>query len=185
MLTVQVKNTDVVFRALARSDWVLLQKWLAAPHVAAWWNERFDLASIEATYGPRIDGQVPMFTYLIHHMGVPIGWVQWYRWRDFPEHAMQLGAAPRSAGIDLAIGDLALTGRGLGATAIREFGRNYIFAHRDLETIVADPAVTNLRSVGAFLKAGFTIVNTVQLPGEAFQRRVVRLDRGAEGRRQR
>ena len=41
------------FRELGRSDFPLLQKWLAAPHVAAWWNERFDLASLEAKYGPR------------------------------------------------------------------------------------------------------------------------------------
>jgi RimJ/RimL family protein N-acetyltransferase len=56
---------------------------------------------------------------------------------------------------------------------------NYIFAHDDVDAIVADPSATNTRSVGAFRKAGFNIVATVQLSDEAFARRVVRLDRGA------
>ena len=49
-----------------------------------------------------------------------------------------------------------------------------------MAAIVADPEVNNLRSVGAFKKAGFSIVNTVQLAGEGFERHVVRLDRVEE-----
>jgi hypothetical protein len=40
-----------------------------------------------------------------------------------------------------------MTGRGLGPAVIREFGTNYIFANSDLRAIVADPSVSNLRSV--------------------------------------
>jgi aminoglycoside 6'-N-acetyltransferase len=168
----------VSFRSLARSDFPLLQKWLAEPHVTAWWNEPYDLASLEARYAPVIDRHEAVYVDLIEHERVPIGWIQWYRWRDFPDHANRLGADPCSAGIDLAIGEIDRTGRGLGSAAIREFAASYIFANNDVCAIVADPAVANLRSVGAFKKAGFQIVNTVRLPGEAFERHVVRLDRG-------
>jgi len=166
------------FRELGRSDLPLLQKWLAAPHVAVWWNERFDLASLEAKYGPAIDGSEPIHLYLIQVEGAPIGWIQWYRWRDFPEHAIHVSADPLSAGIDLAIGDIEMIGRGLGPAIIREFGTNYIFADNDIGAIVADPSTRNKRSVGAFRKAGFNIVDTVQLPDEAFERHIVRVDRG-------
>jgi aminoglycoside 6'-N-acetyltransferase len=145
--------------------------------VAIWWNEHFDLASLEAKYGPGIDGSEPIHVYLIQFEGVPIGWIQWYRWRDFPEHAIRLGADHRSAGIDLAIGETEMTGRGLGPAVIREFGTNYIFANGDLDAIVADPSVSNLHSVSAFKKAGFRIVSTAHLVDEAFERHVVRLDR--------
>ena len=131
-----------------------LHKWLVAPHVAVWWNEPFDLVSLEARYGPRIDGSEPIHVYLTQFEGAPIGWIQWYRWRDFPEHAIQLGADYGSAGIDLAIGEFKMTGRGLGPAVIREFGTNYIFVHRDLDAIIADPSVSNLNSVSAFKKAG-------------------------------
>jgi aminoglycoside 6'-N-acetyltransferase len=154
-----------------------MRKWLAAPHVAVWWNEPFDLASLEARYGPRIDGREPVQVYLIQFERVPIGWIQWYRWRDFPAHAIQLGADDRSAGMDLAIGEVDMTCRGLGPAVIREFGMTYIFPDSDLGAIVADPAVSNLPSVSAFRKAGFRVAGTVQLVDEAFERFVVRLDR--------
>ena len=70
-----------------------------------------------------------------------------------------------------------MTGRGLGPTVIREFGANYIFINADICAIVADPATNNLRSVRAFQKADFKIVNTVRLEDEAFERHVARLDR--------
>ena len=175
-----VGQSIISFRQLGRSDFPLLQKWLAAPHVAVWWNERFDLASLEAKYGPAIDGNEPIHVYLIQVEGAPIGWIQWYRWRDFPKHAIQVGADPMSAGIDLALGDIEMTGRGLGPAAIREFCTKRIFTNGDVQAIVADPSTRNTRSVSAFRKAGFNIVDTVQLVDEAFERSVVRLDRGTD-----
>ena len=172
-------NSRVIkFRRLERSDFPLLQKWLAAPHVAVWWNERCDLSSVEAKYGPGIDGREPIYFYAIEHSAAPVGWIQWYRWRDFAAHASQLGADASSAGIDLAIGESEMTARGLGPVIMREFAEKHIFANRDVGAIVADPAATNLPSVSAFKKAGFTIVKTVRLRDEAFDRHVVRLDRG-------
>ena len=162
------------FRELGRSDFPLLQKWLAAPHVAVWWNEAFDLESLETHYGPAIDGREPVYLYVIQHDSAPIGWIQWYRWRDFPEHASRLEAGDTSAGIDLAIGEVEMTGRGLGPAVITEFGRNYIFSHDDIDAIVADPAAGNARSVRAFRNAGFEIVKTIQLSDEDFERHVVR-----------
>ena len=35
------------FRPLGRSDFPLLQQWLSAPHVDAWWREGLDLAGVE------------------------------------------------------------------------------------------------------------------------------------------
>jgi aminoglycoside 6'-N-acetyltransferase len=170
-------DRPISFRPLGRSDFPLLQKWLAAAHVAVWWNERFDLDSLEAKYGPSIDGSHPVHVYLILRGGGPIGWIQWYRWRDFPEHALQLGAEGGTAGIDLAIGEIEWTGRGLGSAAIREFGESYIFADGEVSAIIADPSRSNLPSVSAFRKAGFTVIKTVQLVDEPFERHVVRLDR--------
>jgi len=167
----------LAFRPLSRSHFPLLQRWLAAPHVAAWWNDPFDLPSLEAHYGPCIDGNEPVHVHVIEVDRVPIGWFQWYRWRDFPAHANQLSADNSSAGIDLAIGEIDRTGQGLGPAIIQQFAADHIFPNPDMAAIVADPEVHNLRSVRAFRKAVFSIVNTVQLAGEAFERHVVRLER--------
>lgn len=169
-------ESRVSFRPLARSDYAHLQRWLAAPHVAMWWNERFDLLSVEAKYGAAIDGRDPIHVYVIQLDGVPIGWIQWYRWRDFPEHAVHLGADVHCAGVDLAIGEVERTGAGLGPTILSEFSKNYIFVNSEINAIVADPATANRGSVRAFEKAGFRIARTVQLPAEGFDRAVVRWD---------
>lgn len=135
------------------------------------------MPSIEAKYGPGIDGTEPVHVYVIERGTALIGWIQWYRWRDYPEHANQLGSDASSAGMDLAIGEIEMIGRGLGPLIIREFTTHYIFVDEDVNAIVADPATNNLRSIGAFKKAGFSIVKTVRLDNESFDRQVVRLDR--------
>jgi|SRR5580658_7360656 aminoglycoside 6'-N-acetyltransferase len=170
-------QTPISFRPLGRSDFPLLQEWLSAPHVVAWWHEPLDLASVTAKYGPRVDGTEPTRVFVIEHAGRPIGWIQWYLWSDYPEHAVQLGAELSSAGIDLAIGELAMTGLGLGPVAIREFLRQIVFADASVSAVITDPEESNLGSLRAFQKAGFTVTSTAQLAGEKFNRRVVRMDR--------
>lgn len=147
------------------------------PHIASWWNERADLASIEAKYGPRIDGIEPTHVFLILTEGEPIGWIQWYSWADYPTHARQLGAEPCSAGIDLAIGRFDRVGNGLGPLAIRSFLSEIVFSNPSVCAVVADPEEANVRSGRAFEKAGFEGTNTIQLANEACWRRVVRIER--------
>lgn len=170
-------HSSISFRPPEQSDFPLLQKWLAAPHVAVWWKERLDLPSVEAKYGPRVDGTEPTHVFVIEQVGRPIGWIQWYLWADYPEHARQLGAAPSSAGIDLAIGEVKMTGLGLGPVTIREFTKQFVFVNPAVRAVVTDPEESNLRSWGAFKKAGFRLVKIVQLAGEESKRQVLRLDR--------
>ena len=144
------------------------------PHVDAWWHERLDLAGLEAKYGPRIDGHEPTHVFVIEHRAQPIGFIQWYRWADYADHAALLGAEADTAGIDLAIGAPEETGRGLGPLAIRSFLDQVVFAERDLTACVSDPETENTRSLRAFEKAGFVQLRTVQLPGEPRSRTVVR-----------
>jgi aminoglycoside 6'-N-acetyltransferase len=170
-------QASISFRPLRRSDFPLLQEWLSAPHVAAWWHEPLDLAGIHAKYGPRVDGTEPTHVFVIEHAGRPVGWIQWYLWSDYAKHALQLGAELSSAGIDLAIGELKMTGLGLGTVAIRQFLRQTVFADPSLSAVITDPEDANFASLRAFQKAGFTVTSTVQLAGENFNRRVVRMDR--------
>jgi aminoglycoside 6'-N-acetyltransferase len=167
----------ISFRALRRSDLPLLERWLSEPHVEAWWHTPLDLATLHEKYGPRIDGIEPTHVYVIEYDERSIGWIQWYRWSDYPGHASQLGAPPDAAGIDLAIGEPEMLGRGLGAHAIRRFVENVVFVDRAITACVSDPDERNVRSLRAFEKAGFIAVRSVRLAGEQTTRRVVRLER--------
>ncbi len=143
----------------------------------AWWREPLDLVGVHSKYGPRVDGTERTHVFVIKHNGRPVGWIQWYRWSVYPEHAQQLGAEAGSAGIDLAIGEPAMTGLGLGPAALCEFIKQMVFAEPGIEAIVTDPEEDNLRSLRAFEKAGFSVAKTVQLRGESYLRRVLRLER--------
>jgi RimJ/RimL family protein N-acetyltransferase len=170
-----MKAMPVSFRPLERPDLTLLQRWLSAPHVCAWWREPLDLCRLEQRYGPRIDGIEKTHVFIIEHEAQPIGWIQWYRWSDYPEHAAQLMAEPDTAGIDLAIGDVASTGIGLGPIAIRDFIARVVSGDPSVSAVVADPEERNSRSCRAFEKAGFIATATVELRGESVRRRVMRL----------
>jgi hypothetical protein len=115
----------------------------------------------------------------MEHDGQAVGWIQWYLWSDYPDHALQLEAEPLSAGIDLAIGEIGMMGLGLGPIAIREFLRQIVFAGAKVHAVITDPAEANLRSLRAFEKAGFTVTKQVQLSGETFKRLVVRANRAS------
>jgi aminoglycoside 6'-N-acetyltransferase len=169
----------VSFRPLARTDFSLLQRWLVEPHVLIWWREPLDRAGVHAKYGPRVDGTDPTHVFLIVVDGRSIGWIQWYRWSDYSAHALELGADMESAGMDLAIGERSMMGKGLGSDVIRQFIDEIIFVDSGIRSVVTDPQENNLRSLHAFEKAGFTIGQKVKLTGENFQRCVVRLDRPA------
>ena len=56
----------VALRSLARTDFPLLGTWLAAPHVARWWSDPGDPASLEARYGPTVDGDDPTEVFVRH-----------------------------------------------------------------------------------------------------------------------
>ena len=168
---------SISFRPLGRSDFPLLQRWLAQPHVVQWWHEPLDLAGVEAKYGPRVDGTEPTHVFVIEDSRRPVGWIQWYWWADYPRHARQLGADMTSAGIDLAIGELEMIGRGLGPNAIRQFLEQIVWVDPAINAVVTDPEENNLQSLRAFQKAGFTVIQKVKLEGEAFRRCVVCLKR--------
>lgn len=165
------------FRPLTRSDFSLLQQWLTEPHIDEWWHQALDLADMEVKYGPRVDGVEPTYLFIIFVGEKPIGWIQWYRWADYLEHALKLGAPIDTAGIDLAIGQKELIGQGLGSMIITEFVNRIVFTNSDISAVVSDPEENNTRSIRAFEKAGFVTTRVLQPPGEAVTRRVVTLAR--------
>lgn len=168
---------ELAFRPLAASDLPLLAHWLRHPHVDRWWHGPQDMPAVRAKYLPRIDGTEPTHVFVFDLGAVPVGWIQWARWADYPQHAVQLGAALDMAGLDLAIGELELLGRGLGPRVIRAFLERIVFADPAIAGCVTDPQSANQRSLRAFEKAGFTRGAVVQLQGEPYTREVVRRDR--------
>ncbi|HTC52088.1 MAG TPA: GNAT family N-acetyltransferase [Steroidobacteraceae bacterium] len=179
-MSVASPMSQVAWRALGSCDFPLLQKWLSAPHVDAWWHQPLDLSGVAQKYRPRIEGSEPVHVFIIEHASQPIGWIQWYRWSDYPEHAAQLKAEAGAVGLDLAIGEVSAIGKGLGSRVIRQFALWLAATEADITAIVTDVEERNVRSCRAFEKAGFIPLGTLQLKTERVRRRVMHLSlRGA------
>jgi aminoglycoside 6'-N-acetyltransferase len=164
------------FRALRSADFPLLQRWLSEPHVNAWWHQPVDLDVVANKYAARIDGTEPTHVYIIETGSDPIGFIQWYRWSDYPEHGVQLGAHQQAAGVDLAIGEPARIGLGIGPQIIRAFLESCVWPQPGITAIVVDVDARNARSLRAFEKVGFFRAATIRLEGEDCERHVLRLE---------
>jgi aminoglycoside 6'-N-acetyltransferase len=153
-------STTVAFRPLSREDLPLVSRWLATPYVARWWTDRSDPASVEAKYGPRIDGEVPTEVFVIVANQMPIGLIQRYRTRDHPDWQHTLSATGavegETAGIDYLIGEAEMVGRGVGTRAIREFTKLLFKEYADVESVIVAPQQANPPSWRALESSGYT-----------------------------
>ena len=166
---------------MQREDFATLAAWLAAPHVAKWWQSPATIEYVEEHYGPSVDGLDPTEHFIIEADGQPIGMVQRYLLDDYPAwaNAVGIGAA---AGIDYLIGEVEFTGKGLGSRVIEQFAEGVLGRYPGVTAIVAAPQQANDASWRALERAGFDRVGranwsqtTLRMPG---RRTSIRLRRG-------
>ena len=163
-----------VFRALQKSDYPLIAAWLAEPHVAARWREQADVAHVAAMYDASVEGREPAYVFVIEHDRHLIGWVQWFRWSDYPQDGEQMGVNAGAAGLDLAIGEASQIARGLGPAIIGAFIKTVVGADPTINCVITDIDADNVRSLRAFAKAGFRPAGSVEADDK--RRTIVRLD---------
>jgi len=153
----------VSFAPLAAADLPLLHAWLNASHVIAGYSRVHTTPEdVAAKYGPRIAGTDPIRSYIASVAGRPLGYVQVYRVADFPDDAAVAGEYAHAMAIDVLIGEVEYTGRGLGPRVIAAAVAELVFATSDADCCVATPRADNTASLRAFAKAGFTLVRSIR-----------------------
>jgi aminoglycoside 6'-N-acetyltransferase len=138
-------------------DLPLLFHWLQQEHVRRWWDEHPTFESVVEEYLPAIDGREPTDTYVILQGDRPIGFIQTYLVVDYPEWAAAIGEGGGVAAIDLLIGEVEATGRGVGTEAIGRFVADVVFDRPETTACTADVDLENAASLRAFEKAGFSV----------------------------
>ncbi len=155
-----------------------LHEWLQRPHVRRWFREGGTYEDVFEHYLPAIEGTYPTDHYFVLLDGRPVGWLQTYVVLDHPAYAELIGISdPATAGVDILIGEVELTGRGLGSEVLRRFVADVVFARPETTSCVADPDARNIASLRAFEKAGFRQVKSVVEPEDGQTHALVRLDR--------
>ncbi len=179
----------VSFRPLTRADLPQLRDWLNEPHVAAWWGvgtgpdgiggagaDAATLEQVAAEFDDPIEGRDSTRCFVIVVGGTAVGLIQWYRLRDEPDYAAEIGEAD-GAGVDLLIGDPDQVGHGLGSEVIDAFVASVVFGEPGVDRCVAGPDVRNARSIGAFQRAGFRWMRDASVTGEPAPEHVMVRDR--------
>jgi len=144
----------ISFRPLLPADLPTLAEWQSRPHVARWWRDPSDLASITAAYEPCLDGREPTEVFILEVDGESAGLMQRYLVDDYPAWAAALGIED-AAGMDYYIGEERMTGRGIGSQALRRFAEATLDRYPGVALVVADPQQDNEASWRALENAGF------------------------------
>jgi aminoglycoside 6'-N-acetyltransferase len=148
----------ISFTPLEEKHLSTLAEWLGTPHVKRWWPDPSDLASVAAKYRPIIEGTDTTQGFVINHNGMPIGYIQSYRFVHEPDWKKVVAGAidvRDAAGIDYFIGREELTGRGLGAEAIRRFVTTLWDRYEGITAVVVAVQQANSPSWRALERAGF------------------------------
>jgi aminoglycoside 6'-N-acetyltransferase len=159
------------------ADLRLVHKWLQSPHVQRWWSSRETYEEVVEHYLPAIEGKEPTDLYIVLLDEQSIGFVQTYLVSDHPDYAALVGAGDGVAGVDLLIGDEALTGQGIGSEILRRFVDEVVFAAPTTRSCLADPDVRNVASIRAFQKAGFRAVREFLDPEDGQRHTLLRRNR--------
>lgn len=143
---------DYAFVPVTRADYPLLRRWLAEPHVRAWWGDpEEEIAMIDEDIDAMGQGG-PTDMRIVRHEGRPFAYVQDYlahhwempHYRDFPEG---------TRAVDTFLGEPAMLGRGHAARYLRQRAGELLAA--GAPAVVIDPDPANERAVRAYRRAGF------------------------------
>ena len=162
------------------ADLPLLQRWLTENQLVKdiyAHGRGIPFQEVVAKYAPRIRGETPTTPYLILYGEKPIGYIQTYLWRDYPDYSDHLGLKEEAASIDLFIGEEEYLHKGLGAPLMREFLRKYVFGDAAVQSCVVTPEVRNESALRAYVRAGFKQVCTMEHPDEPGPICVIRMGR--------
>ncbi|MFJ7157123.1 GNAT family N-acetyltransferase [Streptomyces sp. NPDC101118] len=144
------------------ADLDLVHRWMAAPHVAAFWHQAWPRPRWHEEIAGHLAGDA-VLPLLVALDGRPFAYAEVYRVaRDrLAGHYPHL---PHDLGVHLAIGDPDRTGRGRGRALLRALAEALLAADPACTRVVAEPDVTNAPSLRAFEAAGFRPAGKVVLP---------------------
>ena len=141
------------FRALTKADLPLVERWLAEPHVAPWWDDpKKELEQIRE----HIDS-VSVEPLIVELNGRPIAYLQSYDPHMEDDHPYQ-DQPMGTLGIDLSIGIAELLGKGHGSAILQQFAEDLF--DEGAPRLIIDPDPDNARAIRAYEKAGFTAFDT-------------------------
>jgi RimJ/RimL family protein N-acetyltransferase len=170
---------QISFQKLSASDLPPMRQWLNSDFVSRWYGKgQYSYQEVECKYLPRINGQTPTPSFLIVCAGEPVGYIQTYKIKDYPDYVQYVQPQENAAGVDMFIGAREYAHRGLGSAALGKFLREIVFRDAEIESCIVGPEPNNEAAIRCYEKAGFQYWKPVQIPGEPEPEYLMRVDRG-------
>lgn len=141
---------------MSEADLDLIGAWMSEPHIARWYLSGSTLEDELGDLRRCLAVDEPTEALVVAEGGRDVGWCQWYRCADYPEHSVAVGAEADDVGFDYAIGDPARVGRGLGTKLIAVLVA-YIRQRHPRAGLIADPDAANSASRRVLEKSGFEL----------------------------
>jgi aminoglycoside 6'-N-acetyltransferase len=156
---------ELTLRPMVTGDFGTMARWLSDPRVLEWFGGRdrpMSYGDVRARYRPRLTGEQPTACVIAELAGRPVGYLQYYRWRDFPRDAaaLRLSTLDNPYGLDLFVGEPELWGTGVGTRMLRLLLR-HLFGTLGVRRVVLSTMTHNYRAQRAYAKAGFRKVRLV------------------------
>jgi aminoglycoside 6'-N-acetyltransferase len=156
----------VELREMREADLHLVDGWLGQQHVARWYLQGTTREQELRDCKGSLDGAHPTHLYIVELERRPIGWCQWYRCDDYPDHATAVGAAVGDVGIDYAIGEPDEIGLGRGTELVAALV-SLVRSTDRTAGVIADPDAANVASRRVLEKNGFELLGERPVPSEA------------------
>lgn len=155
---------------MTSDDLSTVGRWIREAHVARWFLSDTTAAAVLDKYRQRMDdpfSPTTMCIVVLH--GRPVGWCQWYRWRDFPAASAGVGAGADEIGADYAIGDPDVVGHGAGTAMVASLVAK-AHQHYPRAGLVIAPEADNWASRRVLERNGFVLADVRPVITESHDR---------------
>ncbi|WP_235921605.1 GNAT family N-acetyltransferase [Lentzea tibetensis] len=140
----------------------LIHRWMQSPHVAAFWRQAWPRDRWELELRDHLAGN-DIRPVLVALEGRPVIYLEVYRAaRD--RVAKCYHARPHDIGLHIAVGELAMTDRGLVRTLLPVLTRALFDADPQCTRVILEPDVRNTRAIKSFQAGGFQLADEILLP---------------------
>ncbi len=164
-MDVLATDGTLLLRRMNSADYGTMARWLSDPRVLTWFGGRdrpMSIMDIRAKYEPRLTGKVPTTCLIAESDGAPVGYIQFYRWKDYPADAavLKVSTLDNPYGLDIFIGLPELWGTGLGGRMLRLLLR-HLFDAIGVRRVALSAMSHNYRAQRAYARIGFRRVRLV------------------------
>ncbi len=149
----------IAFRSIGEAEVSVLHEWLNSGEALRWYaKEPSTIEALRGKYGHAHSATTHLVATLDEK---PIGFVQCYLIRDYPDYCRLVAGRPGDCGLDIFLGNDADIGRGLGTRVLKAALEAIVFDRFNARRCLIGPSPDNKRAIRCFEKCGFAYVRTV------------------------